>query len=166
MSLLGDLWAKGGVVDQARSLAEDVGMRPYRVILRWARSKGGEVGAGREAGPWSYEIRPRPKVTGYAAIARNPTVIGVVPTGTVRVEEVPLWLPFEALVGHRHPERREAFDGPAEGVRFWYEVDVVEAADPSFKPQAFRLDGLPERDEGNAQWVFMLARQSVQDREP
>lgn len=164
MTLLGELWAKDGVVDQARFMAEEVGAKPYRVFLCWARSKGGEVGEGREAGPWRYEVRPRPKVTGYAAIARNPTVIGVVPTGTVRLEEVPLWLPFEALQGHRHPERREAFDGPSEGVRFWYEIDVVEGADPSFKPQAFRLDGVPERDETNAQWLLMLARQSAQDR--
>jgi hypothetical protein len=62
-----------------------------------------------------------------------------------------------------HPEQPEGAPGPEEGVRFWYEVDV-DNRDPSFKPQTFRLDAEPERDEENATWILVLARQSVQDR--
>jgi hypothetical protein len=59
----------------------------------------------------------------------------------------------------RPPEKtRQGREG-----RFWYEVDV-DGRDPTFKPQTFRLDGEPERDEENATWILVLARQSVQDR--
>lgn len=165
MTILSYLTAKGGPVDAARQVATAIGARPYRLFLCWSKWPSGVVGEGRERGePYRYEVLPRPKVTGYGALSRNPTVIGVVPTGTVRVEEVPLWLPFEALKGRHHPEQPKDAPGPEEGVRFWYEVDV-DNRDASFKPQTFRLDGEPERDEENATWILVLARQSVQDRE-
>lgn len=164
MSVVSQLTAKGGPVDLARQLATAVGARPYRVFLAWERWPSGEVGEGAHQGPVLYEIRPRPKVAGYASISRNPTVIGVVPTGILRVEEVPLWLPFEALKGHVHPERGVAMAGPERGIKFWYQVDVDEARDLSFQPQRFRLSGEPERDEERAQWILVLERQASQDQ--
>lgn len=164
MTILSSLTAKGGPVDQARLVAERVGARPYKLFLCWSRWPSGEVGDGREKGPCKYEVRPRPKVTGYASISRNPTVIGVVPTGILRVEELPLWLTWDNLTGAAHPTLGP-MGGPDQGVRFWYEVEVDER-DPSFEPQTFRRSAEPERDEERAQWILVLERQKVQDRAP
>ena len=162
-SILASLTAKGGPVDRARFLQESLGARPYRLFLVWSFWPSGEAGDGRERGPVRYEVRPRPKVTGYAQISRNPTVIGVVPEGTLRVEEVPLWLTWANLKGEEHPER-----GPLPGtlggdLRFWYEVDV-DGRDPTFPAQVFRRSAEPERDEERAQWVLLLERQAMRDR--
>jgi len=165
-TLIESLTTRGGPVDQARELATIVGARPYRVFLAWARWPEGEIGQGRELGPSRWEITPRPKVTGYAAISRNPTVIGVIPTGTVRVEEAPLWIPREAMKGHVWPEPGKhcaMLAGPEKGIEFWYEIEVDER-DPSAKKERFRLSAEPERDEENAQWILVLERQATQDR--
>jgi hypothetical protein len=163
VNLLASLTAKGGPVDQARRMACVVGARPYRLFLCWSRWPSGEVGRGQEVDVLRYEVEPRPLLIGYAGLTRNPTAIGVVPAGTVRVVEVPLWLPYEALKGHAHPEQKFAQGGPERGVDFRYEVEVDER-DPTFRPQRFRLSAEPEREEENAQWVLILERQSVADR--
>lgn len=164
MTILSSLTARGGPVDQARRMATMIGARPYRLFLCWSRWASGEIGRGEEVPVLRFEIEPRPKLTGYAALSRNPTVIGVVDTGTVRVEEVPLWLPYAALQGLAHPETGEVQRGPEEGVEFRYEVDVDER-DPTFRPERFRLSAKPERDEEGAQWILVLERQGVADRE-
>jgi hypothetical protein len=164
VTVISSLTAKGGPVDQARLAAQRIGARPYRLFLVWSRSRGGEVGAGKEEGPCRYEVTPRPKVTGYAAIARNPTVIGVLSTGTVRVEELPLWLTWANLTGAEHPTAGP-MGGPKDGVHFWYEIDVDEGRDPTFPAQRFRRSAEPERDEERAQWILMLERQATQDRD-
>lgn len=162
-SVVENLTRRGGPVDRAREAAERVGARPYRLFLVWSRWTGEEVGDGRERGCERYEVRPRPVVVGYAGLTRNPAAIGVVPTGTVRVQEVPLWLPFEALVGRAHPERPTAPLDP-DRTEFRYEVEV-DGRDPTARPQRFRLTAEPERDELNAQWIVVLERQGVVDPE-
>lgn len=161
------LTRSGGPVDRAREAASRIGARPYRLFLVWARWAGQEreVGDGRaDPCPVRYEVLPRPVVTGYAGLTRNPLAIGTVPTGTVRVTEVPLWLPYEALRGRHHPEREGMVQGPEAGVEFWYEVEV-DGRDHTARAQRFRLGAEPERDEENAQWVLVLERQGAVDRE-
>lgn len=161
-TIIESLTAKGGPVDQAREVATLVGARPYRLFLCWSKWPA-EIGEGRGSTPCRYEVLPRPRVTGYGSLLRNPMLIGVVPEGTIRVSEVPLWLPYEALKGRRHPEQRAEAPGPEQGVRFWYEVEA-DSRDPTQAAQAYRLGSEPERDEENAQWLLALERQSVQDR--
>jgi len=161
-TILENLTRKDGPIDRARQVQERIGARPYRVWLCWSKWPE-EIGEGREQGPCRYEIRPRPKVLGYTGITRNPTLIGVVPEGSLRLTEVPLWLPFDALRGKLLPEKNVAMAGPEKGVRFWYEVGV-DSRDETQKPQSYRLNGEPERDEEGAQWLIVLERQATQDR--
>ena len=155
---------RGGPVDRARELQDKLGARPYRLFLVWQRWSGDEPGDGRAGPALRYEVLPRPKVLGYAGLTRNPTAIGIVPAGSLRVTEVPLWISFAALKGREHPERgARPLGPPADAREFFYEVETDER-DDSMPPQRFRLSAEPERDESRATWILVLERQGTADR--
>lgn len=154
---------EGGPVDRARALADRLGARPYRLFLVWQQWAGDEVGDGRAERPRRVEVLPRPKVVGYSGMARNPTAIGTVPVGTLRVTEVPLHYSYATLKGREHPDRPGTVQGPEAGVDFWFEVEV-DGRDDSMPAQRFRPSAEPERDETRAQWLLVLERQGSTDR--
>jgi hypothetical protein len=77
-----------GLVDDARQLAVDVGLRPYEVwsvVVRWS---GGERHRGTPSILWEQPFLPVPKVTGVSEVDRDLRAGGAVKRGTIRLEKL------------------------------------------------------------------------------
>lgn len=77
-----------GRADRLRQLYTRFGVRSRRVFLVWTQSVGETVGSGSEVVMARREILPTPKVTDATAITRRPLSIGIVPDGSLRIDQI------------------------------------------------------------------------------
>lgn len=158
-TLLARLSAPGGVVDRARQRATDIGARPYRVFLVWERFSGEHRGEGQELLIARHEILPTPLVD-FGSLNRQWFLIGVWPTGTARVTEVPPSYTQDELEGRVLPGGAAVPRKDGEKVTFFYEVVQDGRADDPAQRARFRCGNVPALESDNAQWVLTLERTS------
>lgn len=92
-------------VDRLRQRFTTAGLRPYEVLLVWTRWGGAERGEGHEILLFEAPIIPRPKVNDLSSVALNPYSAGLLPVGSVLLEEVTTQLMEEHLTGRVVPPR-------------------------------------------------------------
>jgi len=142
----------GSIVDDARQMVTDLGLRPYQVwsvVVRWS---GGERGRGTPSVRSQLQFLPTPKVEGIGRVSKDLREGGSVVRGTVRMTEVSpryteddieLLCPRASLgIGEEHfiEVRHDERDGKTERRRY-----VVSA--------------LPERRPGRFDWEVQLTKQ-------
>lgn len=142
----------GGIVDEARQMVTDLGLRPYQVwsvVVRWS---GGERHRGTASVRSELQFLPTPNVDGVARVSKDLREGGSVVRGTVRMTElspryteddIELLFPRSTLAqGEEHfiEVRHDARDGRTERRRY-----VVSA--------------LPERRPGRFDWEVQLTKQ-------
>jgi hypothetical protein len=92
-------------VDKLRQRFTTFGLRPYSVLLVWTRWGGSERGEGHEITLFEAPIIPRPKVVDLTSVALNAYSAGLLPVGSVSLEEVTTQLSEEHLTGRVVPPR-------------------------------------------------------------
>lgn len=164
-------------VDRLRQIETRFGFRPNRVFLVWQRWNGNERGEGNGAELARLEILPTPKVEFQNSIAYRSRQFGMVPDGTVRVSEISALYTFDQLRGlvvptgdflrcNNPPNVRSSSELPKHSVHiqdrisFFYEIVEDGRGDDRPMRAKYGLDGEPERDAENYQWVIQLTRMS------
>jgi hypothetical protein len=161
-------------VDRVRQLATKFGARARRVYLVWVESTGETVGSGYESVRARRELLPTPRVTDATAITRRPMTVGVVPDGSVRVDQISAgWYTEDHLRGivipedYGNPCERPHYPGTtvagtivrprvADPIAFFYEiVEDGRGDDPPIR-RRYKLGATPWRNETGAQWGIML----------
>lgn len=124
------------------------------MFLVWTVSAGERRGEGEETVLERHEIQPRPRCD-FSSIARNPSLVGVYATGSVRVDEITVAYTLDELLGNKLPNGRPV---PVERSRvsFFYEVVEDGRGDNPAPRGRFRLNNVPSREAENAQWVMIL----------
>jgi hypothetical protein len=170
-------------VDRIRQVATRLGVRSRRVFLVWQAWGGDERGDGTPYEVDRLELLPTPKVTGLDAVALTAVSAGVLPIGTIRVEQVSAAYSESQLRG-LFSLRAGVFEEVTEGslgsqlrpaglhpanhvppsVSFFYEV--VEDGRHEGLPlrQKYRLSAQPTLDESRVQWRLVLERVSEDNR--
>lgn len=92
-------------VDKLRQRYATMGVRVYDVHMVWTRWGGKERGEGAEKEVLSIPIYPRPEVRDLTSVSLNPYTAGILPVGSVRVEQVSLNLTEDNLRGLALPGR-------------------------------------------------------------
>lgn len=165
-------------VDRARQLYTKFGLRSDRVFLVWTKYTGEERGEGEEKEVARLELLPTPRVSDRTSIQFAPYSAGVLPVGSVTVDQISAQFTVEVLLGKRVPDEAcpPGSDIPQPN-DFFYEIvnDDRGVASPagcgpenlqmalrrgsSVLPRArFRIVGFPELLEGNVQYKVALER--------
>src|SRR5690349_24199276 len=74
--------------DRLRQLNTRFGLRSRRVFLVWTRFTGEERGEGKEQEIARVELLPTPRVTDATAVTRFGASAGVLPVGSLRVDQI------------------------------------------------------------------------------
>lgn len=165
-------------VDRVRQIATRLGARSRRVFLVWVSWGGGERGAGTPTEVDRVEILPTPRVTGLDGVAFNPFSAGVLPVGTIRVDQVSANFTESTLRGLYSPKAGlfefvqegspmaqlvpacslQPVDHVPQPVSFYYEV--VEDGRHEGLPirQKYRLSAQPSLAETRVMWTLVLER--------
>jgi hypothetical protein len=171
----------GGRVDRLRQFATRLGIRPYRCWLHWTKWTGAERGQGREVEiPGGLmEILPTPKIKNLDQGSYQFFSGGVLPVGSVRVQQISVNYTADQLTGlavptadftedNNPPRRRSARELPAKPSNidlphpfdFCWEIAEDERGDDPAARHKFRLLSWPWRDAGGVQWSVLLERVS------
>ena len=147
------------IIDKARQVAVNFGLRSRRVFLVWTRWTGVERGEGDEIEIDRLELLPTPKVTGLDAVALNAFSAGILPEGSVRIDLVSALYTEDTLRGRVPPKmngvRWEEFP---KDVSFFYEVVEDGRGDVRPARQKYRVGSQFARRESNVSWSFVLER--------
>lgn len=90
-------------VDKLRQRFTSFGLRNYVVLLVWTRWGGLERGEGHETILAQVPILPRPKVIDLTSVSLSAYSAGLLPVGSVRVEEITGQLTEDVLMGKQIP---------------------------------------------------------------
>lgn len=173
-----------GKVDRLRQLNTRFGLRADRVFLVWTRYDGEERGEGAEKEVARFELLPTPRVSDQTSILFNPYSAGVLPSGSVRVDQISARMTTEVLMGHRVPDEARPPGAPIlEPTDFFWEIvrddrgelplggccgddsRMTPLRGQSVLPRArFRIAGMPELREGGFEYIVALERVS-EDRQ-
>lgn len=153
-SLVARLSRPGGLVDRVRQKATELGARPSRVFLTWTAFSGPSRGKGDERVLARHELLPAPRVD-FGSLARNPTLVGVFPVGSARVDEVPPHYSRDELEGRVLPGGKPLPTDEGK-VDFFYEVVPDDRQQDKPAHTRFRLNNVPSFEAENAQWVLIL----------
>lgn len=162
--------------DRLRQLATKFGARSRRVFLVWVADSGSEVGTGYETTYARRELLPTPRVTDMTALSRRPLSVGIVPDGSIRVDQISAaWYTEDDLRGRRIPaeypvgcNRGQAFTpGEQQGstdrqvlrdpYQFFYEIVEDGRGDDPPARSRYMLSATPWRNETSAQWGILLS---------
>lgn len=150
------------VADNARQIATNLGLRPYRVFLIWTKWTGEERGEGDETEFRRIEILPTPKVNSLDNVTFGLFHAGTVPMGSLRVDRISATFTQDTLQGRIIPVPGE--DTIPDPYGFFYEVVEDGRGDNPPQRAKFRLLNTPFRRAGKIDWTIMLERISA-DRE-
>lgn len=144
------------VGDKVRQLATKFGIRPHRCFMVWGKWTGDARGEGTFEEVTRTELLPTPRVSSLDSVALDPRMAGVLPMGTIRVDQVSVSYTEDQLTGLKFAggkHIKEPFD-------FFYEI-VEDGRGDDPPPRArFRLSGKPFRRAGQVDWSILLERQS------
>lgn len=167
-----------GRVDRLRQISTRFGARSRRVFLVWVESTGTESGTGSEVVKFRRELLPTPRVADATSLMRRPLSIGMVPDGSVRVDQISVaWYTEDHLRGIRVPEEygvatQQRFHPgepkPADRslpvlrdpLSFFYEIVEDGRGDEPAARTRYQLGASPWRNETGVQWAVMLVPQS------
>lgn len=165
-------------VDRLRQLNTTFGLRHDRVFLVWTRYTGEVRGEGDEVEVARLELLPTPRVSDHTTIQFAPYSAGILPVGSVTVDQISAQMSEEVLMGKRVPDEAlpPGSDIP-QPTDFFYEIVAddrsVEAPagcgpeneqmalmrGSSVTPRSrFRIAATPERMEGKVQMKVALER--------
>lgn len=143
----------GAIVDEARQMKTDFGLRPYEVwsvVVRWS---GGERHRGEPTVRWEQQLLPTPLVEGFARLGRELREGGAVERGTVRMVEVsPRYT--EDDIDLLFPRRSL---GSSE--EHFIEVRVDGRDGAQVKRRRFVVSAVPERRPDRFDWEVQLTKQ-------
>jgi hypothetical protein len=164
-------------IDRIRQVGVRLGARSRRVFLVWQRWGGLERGDGTPYEVDRVELLPTPRVQGLDAVALTAVSAGILPIGTIRVDQVSASY-TESMLRGLFSLRAGVFEevdagsqasqllsvGPhpadhvPQPVEFFYEV--VEDGRHEGLPlrQKYRLSAQPTLDETKVQWKLVLER--------
>lgn len=167
------------VVDRARQIEVNLGLRPYAIWLTWMKWGGGSRGAGlseafdRQEGAFddppergegtpivvcSMPLLPIPRVDDISGLSRVPFSAGRYPVGSIRVTGISASYREELLLGRVLPDNPEA-EVP-EPYEFFWELVEDGRHGPAPLRRRFTPASEPFLDAVNQQWVIVLERQS------
>jgi hypothetical protein len=153
----------GRVVDKARQVYVDKGLRSRRVFLVWTTWTNGARGGGDETELSRMELLPTPKTTGIDSVSYRGFSAGLLPEGSIRVEHVSVLYTEDQLRGKIVPPSTRCLDSlvwdppPANG-SFFYEVVEDGRGDEQPSRQKYRISSQAWRQEGRIGWSFVLER--------
>lgn len=142
----------GGIVDEARQLVTDLGLRPYRVFAVRVRWTGGAVGRGEPRAVSEIEFLPTPEIVDTSSLRGEQRSGGLVERGTLQIRKL--------SPRYTEDEIRGMFGcaGLHAGEQVWIETRI-DARDGSTERRRFVVDGAPFRDAFGFQWKARLIRQ-------
>jgi hypothetical protein len=139
------------LVDQARDVRVELGLRPYVVRMVRTRWTGGARGRGQEVVTSVQPILPVPKVSDLTALTEVLTSVGVSEQGGVMVTEISGAYTEDQLLGKQPggvlPERDE---------KFYWEVEYVGPGGGELR--RFTVRGAPTYLAEKFQWTVQLER--------
>jgi len=151
--------------DRLRQFNTRFGIRSRRVFLVWFQYTGPERGEGSGTVLARVELLPTPKVSDATALGRRPYPIGLLPDGSLRIEEIScgaytednlrgLVIPGggegKLLAGTRIVPRT------GESLDFFYEiVEDARGDDPPARTR-YHLSGAPWRKESSISWSIAV----------
>lgn len=141
----------GAVVDDARQLLTDFGLRPYRVFSVLYQWSGGEVGRGRITLVREAEFLPTPLVD-LRPVRTTPRNAGKVEEGVVHLREVSSRYTEEQISGLLFQE------GLQPGQEGFVEVLHDGRDGPAPKRRRFQVTGAPWHDAERFEWVTRMVR--------
>lgn len=177
-------------VDRLRQRLTTFGLRPYVTWLVWTRWGGAERGEGHESILAQIPILPRPKVVDLTSVSLSAYSAGILPVGSVRIEQISADFSEDVLMGLALPQQayldacgaprlpsgalppdmlhRTAAESLTPFVRerdaikqpFEFFYEIVEDR-PRVQRKRFRPVSTPFRDAENFQWTVTLERESV-----
>jgi len=165
--------------DRLRQFYTRFGLRSTRVFLTWTKWSGERRGEGVEHILTRVELLPTPRVSDETAIRRRPYSQGVLPDGTIRVDQISAGAyTMDQLRGLEIPgtvqeapraSRGEYVAGDAEDpktnprIDFYYEFVEDRRGDDQVDYDRYRLLGGPDRKEGSLYCAVNLERASEDD---
>lgn len=136
----------GGLVDDARTMLSELGLRPYRVWLVTVRWAGGEIGVGEPIVLSEREFLPTPYVD-TRPLSTELKSGGRTDNGFLRLTEISPRYTEDEIWG--------LFDA-ANGEQVFIEIRIDER-DGKTERRRFVVRGQPWRDAENFQWVVSLS---------
>lgn len=147
-----------------------------RVFLVWSQWSGEERGEGTESIAAEMELLPTPRVSEMTAIARRPYAVGILPEGSIRIDQISAGAYTEDMLrGLVIPTRKPTAPSNAPvlsvngndiergsnvKIDFWYELQEDGRGDSPAARSRFRLYGGPSRNPGAMEWAVVLERSS------
>ena len=145
-----------GLADNLRQLHTKFGARSRRVFLVWIGWSGDERGEGDPQVLHEMELLPTPKVSEGTAVSRNGFSAGVLPVGSLRIDEISASLAEDTLYGRQIP----GGGPPPANVDFYYGIVEDGRSGTPGPRQRYRLYGQPTRRETAVCWALVLERAS------
>lgn len=175
------------LADTGRGIHARFGMRAYRVFLVWLWWEAGEQGVGRAQVARRVELTPIPRVADMTSITFSPVNAGVLPVGSMRIDQISGRYSAEHLAGlaipclpttpasrlaamrggtYNDPPPKEdalATESLPPNVEFFYEiVEDGRTARKGEEPrrERYRLFSRPFRRADKNDWIVVVERQS------
>ncbi len=139
-----------GIVNDARAINTELGLRPYRVLSVRVHWSGGERGRGDVTRVWEREFLPRPKVE--PKVFRELRDAGIVERGGVLLTEVNPQLTEDEVMDLFHQRLQPGDDG-------YLEV-FMDERDGSTERRPYAVDSVPERRADRFDWKVRLVQLS------
>lgn len=170
------------IADRLRQFNTRFGIRSTRVFLVWTKWSGSRRGEGDEKLLARVEILPTPRIQGETAVRRRPYPEGVLPDGTVRLDqvsagaftknnltglEIPGIMPEAPRASRGEIVAGTVMDPKSDPrIDFFYEF-LEDGRGEEFPPhERYRLLGEVDREEGKLYFSMNLERTSEDlDRE-
>lgn len=172
----------GRVADRFRQREQIYGLRSTIVSLVWSKWTGKERGEGVELVMRAMELAPRPLVQDGAAATNTQRSGGIMPDGTVKLEQISPYYPTDILIGLAMPcdpaaYRAALLRGERPGdialqmanafaieeipqpYDFWWELVDDGRSDPRpMVKQRYRVQSGPIRRPDKLDWTITLER--------
>lgn len=141
------------VVDRARDINTQLGLRPYRVHLIKTRWSGGKRGRGVEQLIWDQEILPVPLVVDMRSLTENVSPVGVEESGIVQLQKISGRYTEEFLLGIGK-------DGnPVSGdENVYFEIEFFRRDGRPSEKRRFIHDSAPTYNPTSVEWSVSLVR--------
>lgn len=148
------------VVDKIRTLASNLGVRPYRVFLMHVAWSGGEVGDGNARVVGRVEILPPPRVRSIGSMDEVVRSTGVTEEGAIEIDRISARFTEDDLLGRtldlQDPNARRTTE---DGMDFYWELQETRPSTPLQVVRRFAVQGVPELRRGACEWVVRLTKQ-------